>query len=302
MGSVKEEISSLDGVEPILQKLETMVRRLVAEVGIAPEKILGLGLALPGPLDSQKGVMINPPNFPDWENVPICRILQERLHLPVCCDRETNAAVLAEHFYGAAIGYKTAFFLSMFRLGIGGGMLSGGNVFHGFQDGAGEIGHTTVDPAGPQCICGSYGCLETMVSGAALVQRAKQLYKMNFNFARKQEPDVETLTLEDVFRLSQAGDEVCLHVVKQAAAYFSVALGNVINLYSPEVIVLGGPLAAMSPQLTELIAEHIRTKRYPRHCPEIKVVQSAFGDMAFAMGGVVLAMNAFLQDLIAGHL
>ena len=84
-------------------------------------------------------------------------------------------------------------------------------MLHGFRDGAGEIGHTTVDPAGTQCTCGNYGCLEAMVSGRALVSQARQLYKMNVNFSHDAAVDVDSLTLEDVFRLSEEGDEVCLH-------------------------------------------------------------------------------------------
>lgn len=294
-----EAVSPRAGVERTLDSIVRLVRRVVQEAGIDRSKLLGLGLALPGPLDSRRGVMINPPNFPGWENVPICRLLQARLDLPVCCDRETNAAALAEHFHGAAIGYKTAAVVSLFGLGVGGGIISGGNVLHGFCDGAGEIGHTTVDPAGPRCICGSYGCLETMVSGAAMVQRAKQLYKMNLDFDAQARRDVESLTLEDVFRRSEEGDEVCHHVVKEAAAYISVALGNVINLYSPEAIILAGSLPAMSRQLVELIRGHVQAKQYPRHCARIQVLESSFGEMAFVMGGCVLARDAFLPERMA---
>lgn len=300
ISSVREEISSHSGVEMIVERIEALVRQTIAAARAPWDKVLGVGLALPGPLDSRRGVMINPPNFPDWDNVPICDLLRRRLGLPVCCDRETNAAALAEHFYGAAVGSKTAFVMSLFRLGVGGGMISSGNVLHGFRDGAGEIGHTTVDPAGPKCMCGNYGCLEAMVAGSALVRQAQQLYKMNISAAARI-PDVESLTLEDVFRLSQDGDDVCLHVVRQAAAYISVALGNVINLFSPEVIVLAGPIPAMSPQLVELVREHVRAKQYPRHCPEIRVVVSEFGALTFAMGGVVLALDAFLAERMATY-
>ncbi len=285
--------------EAAAAEIAALVRRVVAEAGVDAAKLLGLGLALPGPLDSQRGVMINPPNLPGWENVPICEMLRRELEIPVCCDRETNAAALAEHFYGAAIGYKTAAVISLFRLGVGGGIISGGNVLHGFRDGAGEIGHVTVDPAGPRCICGSFGCLETMVSGSALVQRAQQLYKLHLDGGAAALENVEDLTLEDVFRRSEQGDTVCEHVVRQAAAHISVALGSVINLYSPEAIVLAGPLPAMSGQLVRLIRGHVQAKRYPRHCAEIQVLESHFGETTFVMGGVVLAMDAFLPARIA---
>jgi N-acetylglucosamine repressor len=297
---VRTPISPLEGYEKILNKLSNAVERCVRESGVERGRILGMGMALPGPLDSEAGILINPPNFPDWDNVPVKDILEKRLGFQICCDRETNDAALAEYYLGAAAGYKTVFFLSLFKFGgVGGGMIANGNVLHGFRDGAGEIGHTTVDPAGVQCTCGNYGCLEALVSGKALVSQAKQLYKMNVDFSRSASVDADTLTLEDVFRLSSEGDEVCLHVVKQAAAYISIALGNVINLCSPELIVIGGTLPPMSPQLVQLIRDHIRQKSYPRHCSEIRVIEASFGDLTFAKGAVVQALNAFTPDLIA---
>lgn len=279
-------------------QIAALSRKVLAAAGIPREKLLGLGLALPGPLDSRRGVMINPPNFPGWENVPICEMLQKSLNLPVCCDRETNAAALAEYVYGAAAGYKTAVVVSLFRLGVGGGIISGGNVLHGFCDGAGEIGHVTVDPAGPQCTCGSFGCLETMVSAAALVQKARQRYKLRLDGEAPPE-DVDALTLEDVFSRSEQGDPICLHVVQEAAAHIAVALGSVINLYSPEAIVLAGPLVEMSAQLLDLLRKHVQTKPYPRHCAQIQVLPARFGDRTFVMGGAVLAMDAFLPARLA---
>lgn len=298
----RQPISPRDGMEPILDKIVSAVEQAIEKAGVDRSKILGVGLSAPGPLDSTNGIMINPPNFPDWNHVPVKEILQRRLNLPVCCDKESNAAAMAEYYYGAAVGYKTTFFLSMFRLGIGGGLISGGNVFHGFRDGAGEIGHTTVDPSGPQCTCGSYGCLEAMVSGAALVRQAQQLYKLNLNFAADCDLDVEALSLEELFSRSEAGDEVCLHVVKQAAVYIATALGNVINLFSPELIVLGGTMARLSPQLVSMIREHISLKKYPSHCPAIRVIESSFGELTFAKGAIVLAMNEFLPAMVEADL
>lgn len=299
---VRTPISSYEGCENILNKIVSTVEACLQKSGVDRSKVLGMGMALPGPLDSEKGIMINPPNFPDWNNVPIKDILEKRLGLHICCDRETNDAALAEYHLGAAAGYKTVFFISLFKLGIGGGVIANGNVLHGFCDGAGEIGHTTVDPAGIQCTCGNYGCLEAMVSGKALVSRAQQLYKLNVNCGATPGFDVESLKLEDIFRLSAAGDEVCMQVVKQAAAYISIALGNVINLCSPELIVLGGTMTAMSPQLVQLVREHIKAKRYPRHSREIRVIEASFGDMTFVRGAIVQALNTFMPDLISPDL
>ncbi len=290
--SADRAISTNVGVTPIVDKIVALVQESIEKLQIPQSKILGLGLALPGPLDSRWGVMVNPPNFPGWINVPICELLQKRLNMPVCCDRETNTAVLAEHFYGAAMNYRTVFYMSLFKLGIGGGLLSAGNVMHGFCDGAGEIGHTTIDPNGPVCVCGNRGCLETIVSEQAILKAARALYA-------DQGAESPVNRLEDVIQLAQSGDPVCMTALDRAATSISVALGNVINLFSPENIVLGGPLPDMSPLLVEMIQEKIRTKKYPSHCANVKVVHSAFGEKTFVVGGVVLAMDNFLQDRVS---
>lgn len=295
---VQTPICVADGVESMISTLVQTVETAILRAGVPRSKILGMGLAAPGPLNAAAGVLINPPNFPGWKNVPIARMLEERLGFPICCDRESNAAAMAEYTHGAAEGCKSVFLISLFRLGVGGGMVADGAVFRGYRDGAGEIGHMAVDPDGPRCTCGSYGCLETMVSGEALLKRVQHAYKMRAGICPF---DAESLRLEDVFRLCEEGDEVCTYAVQRAASYIAVALGNVINLFSPELIVLGGTLPLMSAKLVKQVRAQIRAKKYPSHCKDIRVVSSAFGEQAAVKGAMVLAINQFLPEVIARH-
>lgn len=294
-GMIQRPLHSRSGQE-ILDQIADETEESLRVTGIDRSRILGVGMSLPGPLDTEKGIIINPPNFPDLADTPIRELVEQRLQLPVCCDREANSAVLAEYEYGCAAGYKTAFFISLFRTGVGGSIIAGGNVLHGFCDSAGEIGHTTVDIAGPRCSCGSYGCLEALVSEQALLRRAQILYRMNGAPACAREPE----TLEALFQMSESKDEVCQFVVNEAASYISIALGNAINLYSPEIIVLGGTLPQMSPQLVEMIRQKIHARTYPRQCNRIVVVPSGLGDMAFVRGAAANAWEHFLPVLLDG--
>ena len=287
-------------VDATLEGVAALTGRLLRQSGIPREKLLGMGLALPGPLDSKAGVMRNPPNMSKWKNVPICEILSQRLGIPVCCDRETNAAALAESICGASVGYETSFMLSLFTMGIGGGFVSDGRVLRGFRDGAGEIGHTTVQPGGAPCVCGGYGCLETVVSDKAIVSRVQQLWKLRAQGGMLRDP--ESLTLEQVFRLCDDGDAVCRQVVEEAASYISIALRNVINTISPQMIVLAGPMVSMSQTLVERVRDYIRKTPYPHHAAEIAVSPTALGEMVFVKGGVMLAMDVFLEDAISRHI
>lgn len=287
-------------VDAAIDRVVELAGGILRRSGIPRERLLGMGLALPGPLDSKAGVMRNPPNMLKWKNVPICDILQQRLGIPVCCDRETNAAALAESICGASAGYETSFMLSLFTMGIGGGFVSDGRVLRGFRDGAGEIGHTTVQTGGAHCVCGSYGCLETVVSERAIVSRVQQLWKLHPRSELPQDPD--TLTLKQVFLLCDRGEPVCRQVVEEAATYVGIALRNVINTISPQIIVLAGPMVSMSTALVEKIQDYIRKSTYPHHGTDITVCPTAWGEMAFVKGGIMLAMDVFLEGAISRHL
>lgn len=293
-----EEIKfpSRSSAEMLLDKVDELVEEFLKNNQIDKKRILGMGIAVPGPLDVQEGIMINPPNFPGWKNVPIRRMLEERLGFRVCLDKETNLAALAESFYGVSVGYKTSFFMSLFRLGIGGGLVAENNIFHGFCDGAGEVGHMTVESSGRKCGCGNYGCLETMIAEDYLIEQVRHLYKIGMEIERPE--DIDGITLEEIFERSSNGDDVCKDVVKQTAVYISIAIGNIVNLFSPEMIVLGGPLPEMSTQLVELVADRIHSKKYPNHCKDIIIVKSVLGPQVYVKGAIALAEKTFLSYVL----
>lgn len=279
-----------------VEKLEAIVADFQKECGISKSDVIGLGIAAPGPLDVQNGILINPPNFPEWNNVPIQRMLEDKIGIPVCLDMETNLAALVEHFYGVSEQYKTTFFLSLAHQWVGGGLLSEQNIFHGFRDSAGEIGHMIVKPGGRKCNCGNYGCLETMIAEEYILEQVRHLYE------RDKETNVtenlEALTLKEVFARSEQGDSVCRSVVRQMADYIALALGNMVAIFSPEFIVLGGPLTELSEELVELVAERLHQRPYPRHCREIQVERSALGSKVYVKGATALVLRNFLANAL----
>ena len=285
--------------ELLVDKVEAITDKLLKQCQIPAGKILGMGMALPGPLDVQKGILINPPNFPGLKQVPIQNMLEERLSFRICLDKETNLAALAESLYGVSAGYKTSFFMSLFRLGIGGGLISESNIFHGFCDGAGEVGHMTVEPSGRRCGCGSYGCLESMIAEDYILEQVRHHYKIGIETEKPE--NIDSITLEEIFERSKKGDSVCQEVVKQMAAYISIAVGNIVNMFSPELIVLGGQLPELSDQLVEMVAERIHSKQYPLHNREIKIVKSALGSRVYVKGAAALAAKTFLYYILPKH-
>lgn len=283
--------------EELLNEVERMTAELLCRNEIPREKILGVGIAAPGPLDVQTGTIVNPPNFPYLQNFPIRKKLEERLGFPVCLDKETNLAALAEYYYGMAKNYRTSFFVSIFTLGIGGGLISGGEIFHGFRDGAGEIGHVTVDSAGRKCRCGNYGCLETMISADYVVSEVKNMLKLGAGDIVVN--GIDTITLEDVFAKSHLPGMNVFHIaVDKMVSYLSQALGIIINLYSPELITIGGVIPDMDPMFVDLVAEKVHKRSYPSHCKDVVIRKSELGKDVFLMGAAALVQKKFLVNVL----
>lgn len=267
--------------EEAVDLIQQNVQMLVEKHQVPTEKLVGVGVAAPGPLDTHTGLITVPPDLPNWRNVPLQKLLEERLQLPVRVDNETNAAALAECFAGGD-EKEFVFFISMFRLGVGGGLVLNGEPLLGFHGSAGEVGHLLVQPGGRKCGCGSRGCLEAMISEDALLEAAAA-------------GGAGEISLEELFTRSKNMDPVCYAVVKQAADYLTMAICDVVHMVSPSRIVLGGPLAEMSPQLADLAFRQVHSRSYPHDYSNIRLQLSTFGDLVFLQGALSIAAGELLQ-------
>lgn len=275
--TIRNTITPEEAVDLIQQN----VQMLVEKHQVPTEKLVGVGVAAPGPLDTHTGLITVPPDLPNWRNVPLQKLLEERLQLPVRVDNETNAAALAECFAGGD-EKEFVFFISMFRLGVGGGLVLNGEPLLGFHGSAGEVGHLLVQPGGRKCGCGSRGCLEAMISEDALLEAAAA-------------GGAGGISLEELFTRSKNMDPVCYAVVKQAADYLTMAICDVVHMVSPSRIVLGGPLAEMSPQLADLAFRQVHSRSYPHDYSNIRLQLSTFGDLVFLQGALSIAAGELLQ-------
>src|SRR5271155_4714908 len=210
--------------------------------------LAGIGICSPGPLDPRAGIVINPPNLSCWRNFPLAAEVQRAFRVQARVDNDANAAGLAEAIWGAGIGYRDVFYATL-GTGIGTGIVLNQRIYHGRTGSAAEGGHMTIDYRGPQCACGKHGCIEALASGPAIAARAR---------ARLAEPrpakskmielaggDPNQVTAEIVGEAFRKGDSLASEVLLETAGLLTVWLGNVIDLLEPEVIVVGGGVAAM---------------------------------------------------------
>jgi glucokinase len=252
--------------------------------------IQSIGICAPGPLDPKSGVVLNPPNLPCWRNFPLAEKIRSIYNLPVKVDNDANAAALAETRWGAARGYRYVFYATI-GTGIGTGIVFDGRIYHGNTGSAGEGGHVSIDYNGPVCGCGKRGCIEILAAGPAIGARARA------KFAASSRPsvildlangNVAGITSELVGKAYAAGDRLAREILLETVELLAPWVGNIIDLLDPDVLVMGGGVAAMlSPFFDEI------KNRLPRWCvnpnaSDIPLVMAHYGADAGIAGGAAL--------------
>jgi glucokinase len=228
------------GEEAVYQSIKTLLEDLVRRQEIAVDEILGIGVGSPGPLDTKRGLIIHAPLM-KWRNFPIIKRLTTDFCFPALLDNDGNLGALAEQRYGVARGLRNIIYMTV-STGCGGGILINGEIYRGANDGAGEVGHMSIDPDGIKCPCGSRGCFELYASGTALLNiiKADMVAGKRSGVFDLAGNDAEKLSGHHLDEAAACGDEYALALYRQEGYYLGVGLANLFNLFDPEVIVLGG--------------------------------------------------------------
>ena len=252
------------------------VQHVCAQCGCVPADAAALGVSCGGPLDSATGIIYSPPNLPGWDAVPLRTLLQEAFSLPVAVENDANATALAEHRWGAGRGCQDLAFLTM-GTGIGAGLILNGALYRGRGDLAGEIGHATVWPDGPLCLCGKYGCLETLASGTAIGRMGRE---------RSGESG---LTAQDVCARARSGDPIARSVIDDAARWMGIGLANLLQTLNLERIVLGTLAVHAGDLLLDPIRQETARHCWPRVWKGVQILPAALGDAAQDMAALAVA-------------
>ena len=255
-------------------------------------EILGVGVGAPGPLDTKRGIVLLTPNL-GWVNLPLRQIIHDRLGLPAALDNDANCAVLGEWWVGAARGARHAIGITI-GTGIGGGLILDGKLYHGASDVAGEIGHTTIDTEGRRCKCGNYGCLEAYASGPNIALRAVEEIEAG---AVSRLPslvggDLSKVTAQTVYQAAQDGDELALEVVNDTAKFLGVGIGNLLNVFNPEVVVVCGGVTLAGDHLFVPLRREVARRAFK---PAVAACRIVPGELA-GTAGVYGAAKAFLDQ------
>ncbi len=283
------------GPDAGLKQIADAVRQCLADAGISLDRVRGLGMGVPGPVEYAEGRVVAPPIMPGWHGVALRDRLSRELGVPVYVDNDANLGALSEHCHGAGRGYANLAYIKV-GTGIGCGLILGGQLYRGEVGSAGEIGHVTIDENGPPCKCGSYGCLESMAGGPAIALRAQQAIRAGqaTSLAAIQPP--ESITARDVALAAQMGDKLAQQLFAEAGRHIGVALASLANLLNPGLIIIGGGVAQAGRLLLDPIRKTLEQRALQPVAQSTRVVQSVVGRDASALGAVDLALQEVFQS------
>jgi predicted NBD/HSP70 family sugar kinase len=262
-----------------------LVCELLDEAGVDRARVLAAGIGIPGPLDRRSGLIQSRGILPSMDGIDTVAEMQDRLDLPVHLDNDANIGALGESTFGAGEGAAVMAYLRL-SAGIGAGLVIGGRPFRGAHGVAGEIGHVLVDPQGPICRCGNRGCLETVASGPALLRLV-------------QASRDEELTVKRMIELARDGDAGCRRAIADAGQVVGGVVAGLVNLFSPEMVVIGGDLGDAGDLLLEPLREAVRRDALPAAATDLKVVAGELGERANLLGALALVLMQSEHEVAA---
>jgi predicted NBD/HSP70 family sugar kinase len=278
-----------------LAMLGAAVRIFMAKSNLTWEQILGIGLGIAAPLDSRTHMLMYPPGDYSWEGIDLVASLTNLFGVPVYVDNNANLAALSEGRYGVAKDYRDFAYIYIGQ-GIGCGLIHDQQIYHGMMGGAGELGHLHIADSGPQCICGKVGCLETLADNDAIVDDAS----LGRSLARiaprarvnPQLADRDDIDINDVLHAADAGDLGARLALQTAGRAIGTAVGTLITMLNPEVVILDGPTVRMGRYLLDAVQEEAARQAMPANWAATRIITGQLGDLAVPLGAATLVINA----------
>ncbi len=281
-----------EGVEAVINRIVLAIEQIIGPRDTDLKQLYGVSIAAAGAIDSPRGIITFSPNLPGWHDVPLRDIVSERLGIKTWLINDTNAAALAEHHLGIGKGIDNLIYLTV-GTGIGGAIILDGKLYTGVCGSAGEIGHMTIDTNGLRCKCGNIGCLETLASGSAIAREAIEHISRGERSSLTEivAGKIENITAKEAAMAAQRGDSLAQDVIGRAATYLGVGLVNLVNIFNPEMIIIGGGVANMGDLLLNPARQVVKERAFPVSAAAVRIVTTQFGDNAGLLGAAFFAFE-----------
>ncbi len=294
VATAKLSTKSQRGADKVIERIGRCVQDAVDEADLNLKQVTGVGIGAPGAVNFEEGTVIFAPNLEGWKDVPLKKDLEKLLGVPVFVENDCNISALG--VYVAELKSKPKSMVGMFvGTGIGGGIILDGKLYSGFGHTAGEVGHMVLEINGPKCGCGNKGCFEALASRTAIFQQIKAGIKEGEKtiLTEMLGEDLEDLRSGDLRKAIRRGDKFVDKVIDGAAEYIGIATANIVNLFNPEVVVLGGGvMEALADEMMSVIVETAKDYAMPGAMKGVEIIASKLGDSAGITGGAVLARRS----------
>lgn len=287
-----------DGPRDCIQKADETLHSLLAGLGLGLANLAAIGLGVPGPTVAKAGMVLAPPIMPGWDRFPIRDTLEKLWGCPVSLNNDAELGVLGEWAYGAGRGEQNLAYIKV-GTGIGAGLFIEGQIYRGATGSAGEIGHMTIDENGPLCTCGNRGCLEALAGGRAIVASAHDAIRRKERTELADHPNLETLTVTDIAKAAAHGDLVAQEILAEAGNQLGIALTSLVNLFNPNIVVVGGGVAQTGDLFLEPIRKAVLKRSLPAAVQAVRITTALLGKRSTSMGAVVQALSTALHKIAA---
>jgi len=286
-----------DGPQKIISQIDEHLHQMLMEMNLRMEEIKAICLGVPGPVVLRGGMVSEPPIMPGWDKFPIESYIQSLWDVPVTLGNDAELGAIGEWAYGAGRGEENLAYVKVGR-GIGAGMLLDGQIYHGADGSAGEIGHITIDENGPLCSCGNRGCLEAMAGGNAVAKRAVELVKKGQRTELSTIRPVDSIQSKDVIAAACNGDLVAQQILSETGAHLGTAIAGLVNLFNPSMIIIGGGVSQIGDLLLEPIRQTVQKRSLRMASKRLRISTALLGRRSSAMGAVVQALSLILHQEI----
>ncbi|MDN4613343.1 ROK family protein [Leifsonia sp. F6_8S_P_1B] len=287
-GLVVEPTRREEGPGVIVPRLFDMGHRAIAASGIPAHDIEAVGISCGGPLDARAGVLTGPLHLPGWIDLPIVALAEREFGVPAALENDATAGALGEFRYGAARAVETMVYLTI-STGIGGGAVIEGRLHRGAAGNGGEFGHLMVRTGGRHCLCGRDGCLEMYASGTSIAARAREA--LADRGARSSLATLETVRAEDVVAAAAAGDALATEVWDKTIDLLGVAVTDLVNVFEPDLVVLGGGVTRSGDALLLPLRERVASAAMPPAAAAARIVLAELGDVVCVVGAGAVAFD-----------
>lgn len=288
IGRGKMKTNAPRPAEEIFDDINTAINMAVADAGLTMDDISAVGVGTPGSVNKEEG-LIEFSNNLNFNNVPAKKLLEDRTGKPCVFENDANAAALGEAYAGAGNGVKNLVAVTL-GTGVGSGIIVGGKVLGGTNDAAGEMGHTTIIVDGEQCNCGRKGCWERYASATALISqtKAKMLECPDSKMWEIAGGMIENVSGRTAFNAMYEGDEAGKQVVEQYIKYVAIGVTNIVNIFQPDVICIGGGISNEGDNLLNPIRELVAGERYTKYAmKQTKICKAVLGNDAGIIGAAL---------------